>query len=328
MTQNKIERVLITGAAGFIGYFTAKRLIKEGVEVVGLDNMNTYYDPELKALRRGQLVAAGVSFIEADINDSEKMNHLFSTYQFDAVIHLAAQAGVRYSTEHPLQFVQDNLTGFIHILEHVKNQKGCKLLFASSSSVYGKNTEYPYKESDVVTRPASFYAATKSAGELLAHSYHHLHGIAMYGLRFFTVYGPMGRPDMAYYIFAEKMCQGQEIEVFNYGNMERDFTYIDDIVDGIVGALFHIQEGDFEMFNLGGDHTYKIGEMIESLKKHLGLKAQTVMKPTPLGDVEKTCSDITKATKAFGYRPKVSLDEGLSHFCQWYLQYTQACHTT
>ncbi|PCI77382.1 protein CapI [Candidatus Aerophobetes bacterium] len=317
------KTIFITGVAGFIGYFTALRLLKEGYRVVGIDNMNTYYAPELKALRREKLIEAGLEFHLGDIKDASVLKSIFHMQHFDTVIHLAAQAGVRHSTNNPIQFVEDNIYGLVNVLECVREYP-CKLLFASSSSVYGKNKDFPYKESDSVDNPASFYAATKSAGELLAKSYHNLHGIAMYGLRFFTVYGPMGRPDMAYFSFAEKMMKGEPIEVFNYGNMERDFTYIDDIVEGIIAGVKAIKEGEFELFNLGGDHTYKIGDLIHHLEENLGKKAQVIMRPTPLGDVEKTCGDITKASIAFDYRPQIELKEGIEKFCAWYQSWIKA----
>lgn len=312
----KGQTIFITGIAGFIGYHVALRLVEAGYTVSGCDNMNLYYDIALKKERKRLLEKAGVKVHVLDLSQDATLAPLFSKERFDYVLHLAAQAGVRYSTSNPLAYVDSNIRGFVNVLEVVKNQ-GAKLIYASSSSVYGNVKRGASKETDLIDSPFSIYAATKASGELIAKAYHNMYGIAMYGLRFFTVYGPFGRPDMAYFSFAEKILNGEPIQVFNQGKMERCFTYIDDIVQGILGSVRKIDEGEFELFNLGGDRTYRLDEMISSLEKHLGVSAKKVYEKAPLGDVEKTCSDITKAKKCFGYSPKTRLDEGLALFCHW-----------
>ncbi|MCB1110684.1 MAG: NAD-dependent epimerase/dehydratase family protein [Chlamydiia bacterium] len=309
-SQKKI--VFITGVAGFIGFHLASFLIKRGDYVIGCDNFNNYYSPNLKKKRAAHLRSLGVDVIEQDIQTlmslPENVSH---------VVHLAAQAGVRYSITHPQPYADSNLDGFLKVLECCRHTPNVKLIFASSSSVYGGNTKTPFSETDPTDSPVSLYAATKKAGELMAKSYHHLYGIPMTGLRFFTVYGPWGRPDMAYFSFAEKILKGEAIPVFNQGKMERDFTYIDDIIQGTVKALDHCQ--GFEIYNLGNNQPEPLMHLIKLLETHLGKKAVLDFLPMQKGDVKTTFADIQKASSAFGYAPTTSLDEGIGNFSLWFL---------
>ncbi|GAB5411698.1 MAG: NAD-dependent epimerase [Chlamydiales bacterium] len=302
-------KVFITGIAGFIGMHTALALKQRGNEVIGCDNFNTFYDPTLKRARQAKLEEAGIPVIEQDINeltDLQDCTHL---------LHLAAQAGVRYSVQHPEKVMDSNMNGLIHILELLK-ETNAELIFASSSSVYGENDKIPFSENDVTVQPSSLYAATKMAGELICHSYHHLYQIPMRMLRFFTVYGPWGRPDMAYFLFAKAIAEDRPIQVFNHGKMERDFTYIDDIVNGILAAID--TSLPFEVFNLGNSQTEKLSTFISVIEEKMGKKAVQELLPMQKGDVTRTFSDISKAQKLLNFRPKVSLEEGLGQFVNWF----------
>ena len=314
--QKKPYSVFITGIGGFIGSHLASFLKKRGDYVIGCDNFNDYYSPELKKARVERLKKQGIEILNCDICDQDVLSRLFDEKGFTHIVHLAAQAGVRYSITHPFPYSHSNLNGFLHILELCRHHQPLKLVFASSSSVYGGNTKIPFCESDPTDHPISLYAATKKSGELLAQTYYHLYHFPIIGLRFFTVYGPWGRPDMAYYSFTESILNDKPIPVFNHGKMGRDFTYIDDIVDGTVRALDF--EGGFELFNLGNNQSESLMEMIHILEKHIGKKARIDFKPMQLGDVEQTFANIDKAQMLLGFQPKVSLDLGLERFVQWY----------
>ena len=288
---------------------TALALKKRGDEVIGCDNFNSFYDPALKRARQAKLEEAGISVIEQDINeltDLQGCTHL---------LHLAAQAGVRFSVQHPEKVMDANMNGLIHILELLK-ETNTELIFASSSSIYGENEKIPFSENDVTVQPSSLYAATKMAGELICHSYHHLYQIPMRVMRFFTVYGPWGRPDMAYYLFAKAIAEDRPIQVFNHGKMERDFTYIDDIVTGILASID--TSLPFEVFNLGNSQTEKLSTFISIIEEKMGATAVQEMLPMQKGDVTRTFADISKAQKMLGFAPKVSLEEGLGHFVNWF----------
>ena len=311
------KKIFITGIAGFIGSHLASFLIKRGDYVIGCDNFNDYYTPELKKQRALKLKTLGIEVINCDIQNIHTFQSLFEKENFTHIVHLAAQAGVRYSLTHPQPYVDSNLDGFLQILEHCRRFPQLKLIFASSSSVYGGNTKTPFSESDPTDTPVSLYAATKKAGELLAKSYHHLYRIPMTGLRFFTVYGPWGRPDMAYYSFAESILKGTPIPVFNHGKMKRDFTYIDDIVQGTTRAIDTCN--DFEIYNLGNNQPEQLMTLIQLLEESLGEKAQLDFKPMQKGDVVETFADISKAQAHLGFTPKTSLAEGIPKFTEWLL---------
>lgn len=279
--------------------------------MIGCDNFNNYYSPDLKKMRADYLRTLGVEVLDQDIQSLTLPDK-----KFTHVVHLAAQAGVRYSITHPQPYVDSNLDGFLKILEHCRNIPDVKLIFASSSSVYGGNTKVPFSETDPTDNPISLYAATKKAGELLAKSYHHLYHIPMAGLRFFTVYGPWGRPDMAYYSFADKILSGEPIPVFNHGKMERDFTYIDDIVQGTVSAIDHCE--GFEIYNLGNNQPEPLMKLITLLETHLGKKAQIDFKEMQKGDVTTTFADIQKAERNLGFKPTTSLETGIEKFVAWH----------
>lgn len=314
MMSNSRKRIFITGIAGFIGFHLAKALEKAGLFVAGCDNFNSYYDSDLKKTRASQL--SNVHTL--DICDQKNLEKLIEENEITHLIHLAAQAGVRYSIKHPEKYFDTNLHGFFSVLETVRHHPKIKLLFASSSSVYGLNTKIPFSEADSCDKPANFYGATKKSNELMAFSYHHLYNISMTGFRFFTVYGPFGRPDMAYYSFSNAIMNDEPIRLFNHGDMLRDFTYIDDIVDGILGAL-DLPAG-FEIFNLGNNRPEKLLTMVEILQSQLGKKAIIEKFPMPPGEIQTTFADIAKAKAAFGYEPKVQLEEGLQKFTNWYLR--------
>lgn len=284
--------------------------------MIGCDNFNDYYSPELKRARAERLRKQGIEVIDCDIQDSQHLKRLFDEKGFTHVVHLAAQAGVRYSITHPFPYSNSNLDGFLHVLELCRHHQPLKLIFASSSSVYGGNTKTPFCESDPTDHPISLYAATKKSGELMAQTYHHLYHFPIVGLRYFTVYGPWGRPDMAYYLFTEAILNDQPIPVFNHGKMRRDFTYIDDIIMGTAAALDY--EGGFEIFNLGNHQTEELMDMIHILEKYLGKKAQIDFKTMQPGDVKETYANIDKAQKLLGFQPKTSLEKGLERFVQWY----------
>ncbi|MCB1071543.1 MAG: GDP-mannose 4,6-dehydratase [Chlamydiia bacterium] len=315
------KKILITGIAGFIGFHLASFLIKKGDYVIGCDNFNDYYTPELKNSRADKLKGLGIEVIPLDIQDIQKIAPLLKEKGITHIVHLAAQAGVRYSITHPMPYADSNLTGFLSVLELARSMQA-KLIFASSSSVYGGNTKIPFSETDPTDSPLSLYAATKKSGELLAKSYHHLYQIPMTGLRFFTVYGPWGRPDMAYYSFSEKILTGKSIPVFNHGKMERDFTYIDDIIEGTSAAIDHCN--GFEIYNLGNNHPEPLMNLITLLESALGKKAMIDYNPMQAGDVTTTYADISKAQKDLGFTPKTSLASGIDKFTDWFLEYHTA----
>jgi len=313
-------RILLTGAAGFIGAATSAALIARGDEVVGVDNLNDYYPVALKRARLERLrPAKNFSFHEADIADFDAMKRIASS-AFDAIIHLAAQAGVRYSIENPFAYAHSNLDGHLAMLELGRRLEVPHLVYASSSSVYGANKKTPFAEDDRTDEPVSFYGATKKANEAMSASYARLYSLPLTGLRFFTVYGPWGRPDMAYSIFAGKMLEGEPIEIFNEGRMGRDFTYIDDIVAGVLAAAAHppgAEDAFHRIFNLGNDRPEALMTLVSLLEKELGIEAKKDFKGMQKGDVERTWADISKARRLLGYDPKTPLSEGVAKFVAW-----------
>lgn len=312
-------KILVTGSAGFIGSYVAHALLDDGHEVVGLDNFNTYYPVRLKESRHARLEArAGYTGIRGDLTDYKLLTSIFQQHNVVRICHLAAQAGVRYSLENPFAYEQSNLAGHLNMLECSRHFEVQRLVYASSSSVYGGNKKIPFSESDSVDSPVSLYAATKKANELMAHSYTHLYGFQTIGLRFFTVYGPWGRPDMAYWLFTEAMLKGKGIKVFNHGDMQRDFTYIDDIVHGIKAALFSEGLAPYEIFNLGNNQPERLMDMIRYLGEALGVDPQMEMLPMQPGDVPITYADISKAKSKLGYQPTTQMKEGLGHFVEWF----------
>lgn len=319
--------VLVTGAAGFVGFHVATALLDRGTSVIGLDNLNDYYDPKLKQARLDQLqTRKGFLFHRLDIVDAEGIKALFAAHSdIDSVIHLAAQAGVRYSLQNPLAYVRSNIEGHLSILEACRRTPQLKhLVYASSSSVYGGNTKVPFSVADRVDDPLSLYAFSKRSCELMSHSYAHLYGIPQTGLRFFTVYGPWGRPDMAAYIFATKIYAGEKIPVFNHGKMERDFTYIDDIVKGVIAALDRpppSSERQGRIYNLGNNHPEKLPDFIGVLERAIGKKAVLDLLPMQPGDVPKTYADIASSQRDLGYAPRTTVEEGIPRFIDWYRQY-------
>ncbi len=317
------KKIFITGIAGFIGFHLATLLSKKGDYVIGCDNFNDYYSPDLKFARANKLKALEIEVINHDIQNIKKLETLCQEKGITHIVHLAAQAGVRYSIDHPQPYGDSNLDGFLQVLELCRTLDDVKLVFASSSSVYGGNTKVPFVETDPTDTPISLYAATKKSGELLAKSYHHLYQIPMVGLRFFTVYGPWGRPDMAYYSFAEKILNDEPIPVFNNGKMERDFTYIDDVIQGTAAALDHCD--DFQLYNLGNNKPEKLMTLIELLETSLGKKAQINYQPMQPGDVTTTYADITKAQKALGFTPQTPLAVGIPYFTEWFLKNFRKC---
>jgi UDP-glucuronate 4-epimerase len=329
--------VLVTGAAGFIGAAVARRFIDEGHEVVGLDNLNAYYDPKLKAARLARLAGPAFRFEEADLADAGAITTLFDRHRFATVVHLAAQAGVRYSLENPGAYGASNLVGFLNILEACRIG-GCRhLLYASSSSVYGMTTAMPFSVHGNVDHPVSLYAATKKANELMAHSYSHLYQLPVTGMRFFTVYGPWGRPDMAMFLFVKAMLEGRPIRVFNEGRMRRDFTYIDDIVEMVWRLAQHPPEPDaswdaaspdpatsrapYRIYNLGHNQPAELGAVIAALERATGVTALRELLPMQPGDVPATYADIDDLVAAIGYRPQVGLEQGVTNFVRWYREY-------
>ena len=331
-------KVLVTGAAGFIGNELALRLTARGDEVTGIDNLNDYYDVSLKKARLNRLKnEPNFKFIKLDIANRKEIARLFTENSFDAVVNLAAQAGVRYSLENPSAYVDANLTGFANILEGCRQCKVKHLVFASSSSVYGANTKLPFSEQDNVDHPVSLYAATKKAAELMAHSYAHLYGLPCTGLRFFTVYGPWGRPDMAYFSFTRKILAGEPIPVFNEGRMKRDFTYIDDIIEGVVRVIDKLPDGDeqwngdkpnpatshapYRIYNIGNNNTVQLMDFIHVLEDCLGRKASINMQPMQKGDVKATFASVDALNEATGFKPSTPIETGLRRFVDWYKQY-------
>lgn len=330
--------ILVTGAAGFIGFHLSKRLLEQNNYVIGIDNLNDYYDVELKNERLKMLKGhANYKFDKIDLANRESLNSIFENHAIDIVINLAAQAGVRYSLNHPHSYVHSNLVGFINILEACRHYQVKHLIYASSSSVYGANTKIPFSTKDTVDHPVSLYAATKKANELMAHTYSHLFHIPTTGLRFFTVYGPWGRPDMAYYSFTKNIFEGNTIKVYNHGDMSRDFTYIDDIVEGIVRLLdkppkannkWNSQFPDpstsyapYRIYNIGNHNPVKLMDFIAILEELIGKRAKVEFLPMQPGDVKTTYADITNLQEDIGFNPATSLKTGLTHFVDWYKKY-------
>lgn len=333
--------VFITGAAGFIGSELSLRLLNQQCSVTGIDSLNDYYDPALKRARLARLAGYDrFRFIEGNIEDRSLIDRVFDSQKFDVVVNLAAQAGVRYSLVNPMAYVDTNLLGFANILEGCKRTKVGHFVFASSSSVYGANTKLPFSESDNVDHPVSLYAATKKANELMAHSYAHLYGLPCTGLRFFTVYGPWGRPDMAYFSFTQKILAGEPIPVFNNGKMLRDFTYIDDIVEGVVKLLGKAPSGNpvwsgdnpdpatsyapYRIYNIGNNQGVELLYFINLLEKNLGVEANMEMLPMQAGDVTQTLADTSALYAAIGYRPSTPVEDGVKQFVSWYVDYHKA----
>lgn len=318
--------IFLTGCAGFIGSAVAKNLLQKDHKVVGVDNFNDYYDPKLKYLRARIFLQNSLEIIQADITDTKKLHSLFEKNGFDVICHLAAQAGVRYSLTHPYVYEKTNVLGALTLFELAREFKIPKIVYASSSSVYGASTKIPFSENDPVQYPLSLYAATKRSCELMAYTYHHLYGLKCVGLRYFTVYGPWGRPDMALFKFVEAILHGKSIDVYNYGDMERDFTYIDDIVDGTVRALE--KSFEYEIFNLGNNMPIKLDYFIEIIEKQLGKKAKKKLMTLQPGDIIKTYADITKAKKFLGWKPKMPIEEGVMRFIEWYKEYYNISHVS
>lgn len=336
-------KILVTGAAGFVGMHTAQALLARGDEVVGLDNLNDYYDPVLKQARLDQLAKyqganhAGFHFVKMDVADTNAMLKLAADEKFDAVVHLAAQAGVRYSLQNPLAYVQANLVGFVNVLEACRHNNVKHLVFASSSSVYGGNARMPFAEADAVDHPVSLYAATKKSNELLAHTYSHLYGLPTTGLRFFTVYGPWGRPDMALFKFTRAIIANEPIDVYGHGQQQRDFTYIDDIVHGVVATLDAIPNANpsfdrmhpdaatswapYRVFNIGNHQPVDLMDFIVTLEQSIGKTAQKNMLPMQPGDVSATYAETSRLEQAVGFAPKTPLVQGIANFVQWYRSY-------
>lgn len=336
-------KVLVTGNAGFIGFHTAKRLLERGDDVVGLDVVNAYYDPAIKEARLQLLedtsrgARGSYQFLRANIADANVVNECFRLHAFDRVIHLAAQAGVRYSLVNPHAYVESNIIGFTNILEACRHSRTPHLTYASTSSVYGANTKMPFSEHDGVDHPLQFYAATKRANELMAHSYGHLFGLPTTGLRFFTVYGPWGRPDMALFTFTKSILEGKPIQVFNQGNHTRDFTYVDDIVEGVIRASDDVarpnpewdsshpdpasSNAPFRIFNIGNNNPVKLSDYIGAIESALGKKAIRELLPLQPGDVPDTYADVTELVRQVGYRPSTSVKEGVTRFVAWYREF-------
>ena len=315
-------KYLITGCAGFIGFHLSKKLLEEGGFVIGIDNLNNYYDPQLKKERLEILRQYdNFSFSKTDIASYQALEKVFKKYSPEKVCHLAAQAGVRYSLTHPFVYEKTNMLGFLNILELMRKYKIKDLVFASSSSVYGGIKKIPFKEDMNINKPISLYAATKAANELYAYVYHHLYGINAIGLRFFTVYGPWGRPDMALFLFTKAILENKPIKVFNYGKMKRDFTYIDDIINGIVSSLNKVSKLGYEIFNLGCSSQVKLMDFIKAIEEELGKKAKKNMLPLQAGDVLQTYADVSKAKRLLGYQPKVKIKKGVKKFIKWYKEY-------
>jgi UDP-glucuronate 4-epimerase len=326
--------VLVTGVAGFVGFHLAQRLLEQGIEVYGIDNLNEYYDVNLKKARLAQLTPQpDFRFQFLDLSDRPALNQLFQEQRFDAVVNLAAQAGVRYSIDNPHAYVDSNLTGFVNLLEGCRHSQVGHLVFASSSSVYGVNPKIPFSTTDNVDHPISLYAATKKANELMAYTYSHLYRIPMTGLRFFTVYGPWGRPDMAYFKFVRAIESGQAIEVYNHGEMQRDFTYIDDIVEGVVRVMHKppspesedlVDRAPYKLYNIGNNQPVTLKRFIEVIEQATGKVANKNYLPMQPGDVPITYADVDDLMRDVGFKPSTSIEEGIGKFVAWYRQYFNA----
>ena len=334
----EFKKALVTGAAGFIGFSLAKRLLADGIQVVGLDSLNDYYDVRLKKDRLAQLEdQPGFTFVRQDLADLENLERLFETQRFEAVVNLAAQAGVRYSLENPHAYVEANLVGFVNLLECCRHNETQHLVFASSSSVYGANTRMPFSVHDNVDHPVSLYAASKKANELMAHTYSHLYQLPCTGLRFFTVYGPWGRPDMALFLFTKAILEGRPIKVFNHGRMQRDFTYIDDIVEGVVRVMHRLPapnpdwRGDapdpgtsyapYRNYNIGNNSPVELLDFIGAIENALGMKARKEMLPMQPGDVPATYADIDDLMRDVDFKPDTPIEKGIAKFVAWYRDY-------
>jgi UDP-glucuronate 4-epimerase len=330
--------ILVTGAAGFIGFHLSKRLLEEGHSIIGIDSLNEYYDVQLKKNRLTLLESmGGFTFLQLDLADREGMEDLFSKHRFERVVNLAAQAGVRYSLTNPHIYIDSNITGFLHVLEGCRHHGVPHLVFASSSSVYGLNTSMPFSVHDNVDHPISLYAATKKSNELMAHTYSHLYGLPASGLRFFTVYGPWGRPDMALFLFTENILKGKPIKVFNNGNMMRDFTFIDDIIEGVVRVMDHVPEpspqwsrekpdpgsspAPYRLYNIGNQNPVKLMDFIKAIEESLGREAIKDFLPLQPGDVPASHADVTDLVETVGFKPATSIKDGISRFISWYLEY-------
>jgi UDP-glucuronate 4-epimerase len=344
-------KILVTGTAGFIGFHLAKRLLEQGNVVIGLDNINDYYDPRLKYARLAETgieeseivynkpvmskTYPGYTFYKINLEDKEAIDKLFKKEKFEKVCHLAAQAGVRYSLTNPYAYIESNIIGFMNILEVCRHNPVDHLVFASSSSVYGLNTKMPFSVHDNVDHPISLYAASKKSNELMAHTYSYLYGIPVTGLRFFTVYGPWGRPDMALYIFTKAILEGRSIDVYNYGDMERDFTYIDDIIEGVIKVLDFPPKGNnewngnnpdpssspaqYKLYNIGNNNPVKLLDFIKAIEEATGKKAKMNMKPIQPGDVPATYADVNDLVRDFEYKPDTSVKEGIRNFVKWFV---------
>jgi UDP-glucuronate 4-epimerase len=323
------QAILVTGAAGFIGFHVARRLLADGRAVIGLDNLNSYYDPALKRARLDILRAEqGFAFEQIDLADRPSVERLFEKHRFARVVHLAAQAGVRYSIDHPHAYVDANLAGFVNVLEGCRHHGCGHLIYASSSSVYGANTKQPFSVDDRTDHPISLYAATKKANELIAHSYSHLYRLPLTGLRFFTIYGPWGRPDMAYFIFTKAIVEGTPIRLFNHGRMRRDFTYVGDAAHAVVQLVDLPPRDDgagagppAKVYNIGNNHPEELSHMVAVLERELGRTAVTEMLPMQPGDVTETFADVTELMRDTGFRPQTSIEDGLREFVAWYRDY-------
>ncbi|OPY91034.1 MAG: UDP-glucose 4-epimerase [Syntrophus sp. PtaU1.Bin208] len=333
-----MKKILVTGAAGFIGFHLSQRLLTEGHQVVGLDNLNSYYDVRLKEARLARLTSLPTfRFARQGLEERDKLHRLFAEENFEFVVNLAAQPGVRYSLTNPYAYIDSNIVGFINILEGCRHSEVRHLVYASSSSVYGANTAMPFSVHHNVDHPVSLYAATKKANELMAHSYSSLYGLPTTGLRFFTVYGPWGRPDMAYFLFTRAILEGRPIDVFNYGKMQRDFTYIDDIVEGVVRVMDRIPESNqdwsgahpdpgtsyapFKVYNIGNNNPVELLTFIEVLENCLGKKTEKNFLPLQAGDVPATYADVDDLMRDVGFQPETSIEEGLRRFVAWYREY-------
>ena len=332
------EKVLVTGAAGFIGFYLCKKLLKEGYQVVGIDNLNNYYDVKLKKARLSQLKDKDrFGFTKMSLEDREGIQSLFKAEKFDYVVNLAAQAGVRYSLKDPFVYIESNINGFLNVLEGCRHHQVKHLVFASSSSVYGLNTKMPFSVHQNVDHPISLYGATKKANELMAHTYSYLFNIPITGLRFFTVYGPWGRPDMALFIFTKAILMDKPIEVFNYGNMKRDFTYIDDIIEGVFRVIPKIPKPNpewkrdnpdpatscapYKLYNIGNNNPVELLRLIEILEGFLGKKAKKIMLPLQPGDVQATYADVDDLAGEVGFKPDTPIERGVKNFVEWYRWY-------
>ncbi len=334
------DPILVTGAAGFIGFALARRLLEGGRAVVGVDSVNNYYDPSLKEARLAVLRQfKNFTFHRIDLADRNATAAIFRDAHFGPVVHLAAQAGVRYSLENPHAYLDANLAGFLNILEGCRHRKTGHLVFASSSSVYGANTQLPFSVHHNVDHPVSLYAATKKANELMAHAYSHLYGLPATGLRFFTVYGPWGRPDMAMFIFAKAIAEGRPIRLFNYGRMRRDFTYVDDVIEAVERVIAHVparndaaavgnpdpasSTAPWRVYNIGNNRTVEIPRVVELLEQALGRKAKTELVPMQPGDVPETCADVDDLMRDVGFRPSTPIEDGVGNFVAWYRDFHQ-----